>query len=280
MFDTHAHLNFEAFENNLDGVIAQAKEAGITKIVIPGSNVENSKRGVEIAQKYPDIYAAVGIHPFHVYGHFIYSKDLEKDYKELEKLLQEDKVVAVGEVGLDRNAYKSKKYPDYQVTQELINLQKQAFIRQIKLAIRYKKSLIIHNRGAAEEVIELLQGEGLKLFNPGGWKLVFHMCQPEEILLEFAKAHGIFISVGGDVTYDKIKQEFVKKIPLELLVLETDSPYILPEPLKSQGEKVNQPANLVITLEFLSKLLGLEKEVLKKTTIENSLNLFKFNLAN
>lgn len=268
MFDTHCHLNFTAFEDNVDQVIETAREAGVKQIVIPSSNIETSQKAIEIAQQNQGIYAAIGIHPFHVYGHFIYGKDLEEDYKELEKLVKKDGVIAIGEVGLDRNPYKSKKYPEYQVTEKLVKLQKEVFTAQLKLAIKHRKSLIIHNRGAVEELLEILQQQ---------WDLslaghtVFHLCEPSQKLLEFAKTHKIYISVGGNVTHDKERQEFTKKIPLELLVLETDSPYILPEGLALP----NTPANLVVTLNFVIKLLKQKPEKLAKIITENSQELFK-----
>ncbi len=272
MFDTHAHLNFAAFDKNFDTVIKTAQKAGVTSIVIPGSNIENSKGAVEIAQQYKSLYAAVGIHPFHVYGHFIYKKDLEKDFVELEALVQQDKVVAVGEVGLDRHPYKSQKYPDYEVSEGLISLQKQVLTRQIKLAIKYRKSLIIHHRWAVVELLEILAENWTKQLSN---HTVFHLCQPDDRSLDFAKSHQIFIGVDGDVTYDKIKQEFIKKVPLELLVLETDSPYIIPEPLKSRGEKINTPANLSLILDFIAQILNINKASLKKITSDNSRKLFK-----
>lgn len=267
MFDTHCHLNFTAFEDNVDEVITQAREAGVDQTVVPSSNIETSQKAIEIAQKNQDIYAAIGIHPFHVYGHFIYGKDLEEDYEKLEQLVKEEGVVAIGEVGLDRNPYKSKKYPDYQVTEELVELQKEVFIKQIKLAIKYKKSLIIHNRGAVEELLEILRREWAPSLKG---HTVFHLCEVNEKLIEFAKTHQIYISVGGNVTHDKNRQEFAKKIPLELLVLETDSPYILPEGLTG----INTPANLTVILDFVSQLLNIDPVKMTQITLTNSQKLF------
>jgi len=271
MVDTHAHLNFAAFDKNFDTVIKKAKKSGVNQIVIPGSNIENSKKAVEIAQKYKEIFAAVGIHPFHVYGHFIYRKDLEKDFEELEALVQQDKVVAMGEVGLDKHLYKSQKYPDYEISAGLISLQRQVLIRQIKLAIKYQKSLVIHHRGAVVELLEILAKNWTEQLSN---HTVFHLCQADDRLLAFAKTHQVYIGVDGDVTYDKLKQEFVKKIPLALMVLETDSPYIIPEPLKSQGEKINQPANLSLILDFIAQILNINKVSLRKITSANSQKLF------
>ncbi len=271
MFDTHAHLNFTAFENNFDEVIKDSQKSGVEYIVIPGSNIENSRRGVEIAQGYDKVYAAVGIHPFHLFGHIKFGTNLEKDFTELEELLSQKKVVAVGEIGLDRHNYKSKKYPDYKFGQELFELQRKVFIRQITLAKKYKKSLMIHNRGAVEELLEILQENWSDELSG---HTVFHCCEADERLLNFAKDHNVYIGVDGDVTYDKIKQDFVKKIPLDLLVLETDSPYIIPEPLKSAGETVNKPKNIRLSLNLISTLKDVSKEDLEKITSQSSIALF------
>ncbi len=271
MFDTHAHLNFRAFEQNLDEVIKKAKDNGVENIVIPGSNIANSRKGIEIAQKNEGMYAAVGIHPYHLYGHLVFKKSVEKDMEDLEKLLKEEKVVAIGEVGIDKHLYKNSKYPNYTVTEDLVNLQKVAFIQQIKLAIKYKKSLIVHNRAATKEVLEILEENWSEVLEG---RTVFHFCEENIDLLDFAKEHKVYIGVDGDVTYNPAAQEFVKQIPLELLVLETDSPYIIPEPLKSEGEKINQPANLKLILEKLSEILGVGQQEIEKVTVENAKNLF------
>lgn len=270
LFDTHAHLNFAAFNNNFDTVIKQSQKSGVKYLIIPGSNIENSKRGVEIAQKYDGVFAAVGIHPFHLFGHIKYGKGIEEDFLHLEKLLTEEKVVAVGEVGLDRHPYKSKKYPDYEISDKLIELQKEVFIKQIKLALKHKKTLMIHNRGMVKDLLEILSPYAKQLSG----KAVLHFCETDERLLEFAKKYHFYIGVDGDVTYDPAKQGFVKKIPLELLVLETDSPYIIPEPLKSQGETTNTPENLKRISVQIAKIKNVTENEVDQSTTTNSRKLF------
>lgn len=271
MFDTHAHLNFAAFEDNVAKVIKQAKKAGVAQIVIPSSNVENSQRSVKIAEKYEAVYAAVGIHPFHLYGHLKYQKSVDDDLTKIERSLTNSKVVAIGEVGLDKYSYSGKKYPEYQVSEELTKLQKEVFIKQLKLAVTYQKSLIVHNRGATKELLEILKQNWDKHLEG---RTVFHFCEMDKSLIEFAKKYHVYLGVDGDVTYDINKQEFVKKIPLDLLVLETDSPYIIPKPLKSQGETINQPANLGIIVSSISQLLNIEVMKLIAITTQNSKRLF------
>ena len=158
MFDTHCHLNFQAFEGRVDRIIDEARKAGVTKIVVPGTDLETSKKAVEIAQKFAGVYAAVGIHPHHVYKLKVKNKKLkvEEDLKEIEKLLTNNKAVAVGEVGLDRHYYNKTKYADYQIDESFIELQKEFFLEQIKLANKYKKTLIIHNRKAKKDMLKIL----------------------------------------------------------------------------------------------------------------------------
>lgn len=285
MLDTHCHLNFKAFAGQVEKIINDAKKAGVRKIVVPGTDVKTSKKAVSIAEKYQEVYAAVGIHPHHIYQYQVqnsnlktqnYNLKLKSDIKGVEKLLEGKKVVAVGEVGLDRHYYQKTKYEDYKIDEDFFNLQKQVFIYQIKLAIKYKKSLIIHNREAAGEMLTIV-GES-PILNPLAGRIVFHCCEANNQLLEFALAHRIYIGVDGDVTYNKEKQQFVKKIPLDLLLLETDSPFLLPEPLRSQKKFPNQPKNLLLIAEFVARLKNLSVNQLINKTTENAIKFF--NLFN
>ncbi|MDO9028442.1 MAG: TatD family hydrolase [Candidatus Roizmanbacteria bacterium] len=292
MFDTHCHLNFQAFENSLDQVISEAKKAGVNQIIIPGTDVETSKKAIEIAEKSQGIYAAVGIHPHHVfelllkarYRKFFNGKQktvknlvsslfLENELKKIEDLLTSNKVVAVGEVGIDRHYYQKTRYEGYQISQKLVDFQKRFFIEQIKLAHKYKKALIIHSREATEDLLDvLLKIENCKL----KINMVFHCCEPDKKLLQFAIDHKIFIGVDGDVTYWKEKQEFIKTVPIEMLVLETDSPFLMPRLLSIPRPLIryNEPKNLVLIAEFIAKLLNVSINRLIEVTTENAKKLF------
>lgn len=257
LIDTHSHLQFKVFDKNRDEVIKRAKESGVTKIIAVGTDLQSSKKAVEISEKYPQIFASVGIHPHHLFENRNYLKDLE----EIEKLVRNPKVAAIGETGIDKYLYKITKYPNYLISKQFLNLQKEIFWLQIKLALKHNRALIIHNREAVKETLEVLEKNwDDKLRN----RSVFHFCEPDNRLLDFAKSHNIFIGVDGDVLTDKTKQEFVKKIPLGLLVLETDSPFISKE-----------PKDLKIILEFVSKLLKIDKEKLEEVTFKKSKLLFK-----
>jgi TatD DNase family protein len=291
-FDSHCHLNFKAFDGRVGEVIDSAKKAGVNNIIVPGTDVESSKKAVEITEKYEGVYAAVGIHPHHIFQYFkdseseflshtsqkrknFSSSSLKKDFEEIEKLLTNPKVVAVGEVGIDRHYYQKTKHENYQVNDEFINLQKDLFIEQIKLAQKYKKSLIIHNREATKDVLDILlkivncsprfAGEAGKL----EINMVFHCCEPDKNLLDFAIDHKIFIGVDGDIFYRKDKQEFIKNVPLEMMVLETDSPFLAPD-----KKFPNEPKNIPLIEEFIAQLLHCSTNLLKKQTTENATKLF------
>jgi len=272
MFDTHCHLNFKAFKKNLTDVVDRAFDAGIKNIIVPGTDVKTSKRGVEIVQNFEGVYAAVGIHPHHVYK-LVKNEELtvKSEVEKIRSLLSHPKVVAVGEIGLDKHAYENTVYQEYQVDSRFLDLQKELFKKQIELAVNFKKSLILHNREAKDDFLQILREKWTSHLE---FRTVFHCCEPDEELLAEAKKHHIFIGVDGDVTFSKSKQEFIKKVPLEMLVLETDSPFLLPEPLKTQKKYPNEPANVAIICKFISQLRGEDIDKIQKITTVNAKRLF------
>ena len=282
-FDTHCHLNFEAFDKTVDDVIERAKKVGVDHILIPGTDVPTSKKAVQIAEKHKGIYAAVGIHPHHVFE--IYSKvkaqsqnflapvGIHSDLNQIEQLLSHPKVVAIGEVGIDRHIYQKTKYPDYKIGEEFVRLQKEVLKKQIDLVVKYDKSLILHNREAKVDMFDVLNKTWNKKLEG---RSVFHCCEPDHELLEFAKDHKMFIGVDGDITYYKAKQEFIKTVPLDMLVLETDSPFLNPEPNRSkEGGTKNEPGNIPLIAEFIASLKNISVEELSEQTTENAKKLFK-----
>ncbi len=295
MFDTHCHLNFSAFRKDLEEVIESANKVGVTHIIVPGTDLETSKRAVEIGNNFKNVYAAVGIHPHHIFE--LMSQILSRTslppvltslravgspsvratwlIKQIEKLLHHKKVVAIGEVGVDRYYYQKTKHENYKADEKFINLQKEFLKEQIDLAINYKKSLILHNREAKDDLLEIIGEPAVAKALAG--KAVFHCCEPDEDLLNFAKEHKIFIGVDGDITYRKDKQEFIKKIPLDLLVLETDSPLLLPEPLRAKKQYPNKPENMKIIVEFIAKQTSTPINRLIEVTDNNSKKLFKLD---
>ncbi len=326
LFDTHCHLNFKAFEGRIEGVIGAAHEAGVNYMTVVGTDEGSSKKAVEIAEEYEGIYAAVGVHPHHVYkqeqkigvakkGIPIPLRHNHNDFEGqssaggltrrslgeggnefddriyfLKELLTNKKVVAIGEVGIDKYEYKNTKYSDYKIDENFIEAQKKLFNEQIKLALQYDKSLIIHNRRAREDVLEILNEVWDKKME---YRTVFHCCEPDKKLLRFAQDHKIFMGIDGDVTYYKEKQAFVKNIPLEFLVLETDAPYLMPHLHASfdevtsatkagQGfggqaellQKPNEPKNIKLISNFIAQLVGETGEKIAEVTTNNAKTLF------
>lgn len=272
MFDTHCHLNFKAFKKTLPDVIVRAREAGIRYIVIPGTDVKTSKKAVEIAQANDNIYAAVGIHPHHAYKLITnYELRITNELQEIENLLSEGKVVAVGEIGMDRHMYEATVYENYAVNDQFIEIQKELLKKQIDLAKKYNKSIIFHNREAKEDVLSILKEKWDTSFEN---RAVFHCCEPDFELLDFAKEHKMFLGVDGDITYYPEKQEFIKQVPLEMLVLETDSPFLLPEPLKTEKKYPNEPKNIALFTKLIAVLKEISEEELIQQTTQNAKVLF------
>lgn len=272
MFDTHCHLNFSIFAGRVRQVIDGARKAGVDYFVVPGTDLETSKKAVEIAQKYSNVYAAVGIHPHHIYQYQILNIKYQKYILNIKNLLKSKRAVAIGEIGLDKHIYQKTKYKNYKVGEQFFSLQKQFFIEQLKLAKKFNKSVILHNREAKDDLLQILREHWHNYFSG---RMVFHCCEPDVDLLNFAKAKKIFIGVDGDVTYNKIKQDFVKQIPLNLLVLETDSPFLLPKlSRRRSSHRYNEPKNLPLITKFISKMLNISMNRFIGATTENAKRIF------
>lgn len=264
MIDNHCHLNFKAFEEDLDEVVRSAFEKSVEKIISVGSQISSSKKAVEIAEKFDNIYAAVGIHPHH-------ADKLESNWeKELTELAQNPKVVAIGECGMDYFNYQSNGITDPK-------LQKELFVKQIEIAYNLKLPLQIHNRHAGKDVIEILESNKSNLWDKPG---VFHCFAGEMDILKKALNLGFYIGFDGNITYKGIPpgettdlKDLAKYTPIDRILTETDSPYLAPIPYRG---KKNKPEYVIIVGEFIARLKGLEFEDFKKQTVINSKTLFKF----
>ena len=259
MFDTHCHLNLDPLFEEHDKIIKDARAAGVSHLLIPSTNWENAKRALEIVENFQNVYMSVGVHPTEKLDSIRVSSLATR----LEDLVKSNfKIVAIGEVGLDY----------YHTTKSLDVAgpvaQKEFFEAQLRIAIKLDLPVIIHNRLATDDVLDIMTSIGVSNFSG---KAVFHCCPAEERLLEFAKKHTIYIGVDGDVTYDKEKQAFIQLVPEELLLLETDSPYLTPEPVRSKKRFPNTPANLAYTADRVSEIK--EKDI-RKSSFDNSLQLF------
>lgn len=247
MIDTHAHLL--SLENR-DEIISSMKKEGLDAIVCIGTTLKDSKANIELANKHENIYCTVGIYPEYADG------ATGADLEELESLAKSEKVVAIGEIGLD---YHSENYNK--------NTQKNIFIKQLEIANRVGKPFCIHCRNAAEDVYEILS-KYKHLINHSG--LMHCYSEGEEWFKKFLDL-GLYISFTGNITYKKNNVDFIKDIPLDKLLVETDSPYLAPVPLRGT---VNEPKNVSFVIEKIASITGEDFDKLNKITTENAKRIY------
>ncbi|MEI6533066.1 MAG: TatD family hydrolase [Candidatus Roizmanbacteria bacterium] len=267
LFDTHCHLNFARFKNSLPDVIQRAKDVGVTHILIPATDIPTAIKAIEIAEKEDQYFVAIGIHPHHIYEGLKTNDEIQT----MRKLIVHPKVVAVGEVGMDKHEYRVTKYQTYIIDENFLLMQRALLTAQIELAKEYNKSLILHNREAMDDLIEVLKSHWDTILEH---QTVLHCCEPDTRMLELAKKYHMFIGVDGDITYSEEKQQFIKEVPLEMLVLETDAPFLLPEPLRTEKKYPNEPAHLTLIAHEVARIKGISYEEVASKTFENAQILF------
>lgn len=252
IFDTHAHYDDEAFDADREAVLGSLKEAGIGAVVNVGASLESTKRTLALTEQYPFVYGAVGVHPSD-------SGELtEEDIRWLEGLTGREKVVAVGEIGLD-----------YYWEEPEHEIQKKWFVRQLDLARKVKLPVIIHSRDAAKDTLDIMKAErGGEI---GG--VIHCFSYGKEIAREYLEM-GFFLGIGGVVTFNNGKKlkEVVEYAPLEQLVLETDCPYLAPVPKRG---KRNSSLNLPFVVEEIAALKGIAPEQVAEVTWENARRLYR-----
>jgi len=248
LIDTHAHLDSSKFDNDREETIARALEAGIDTIVNIGFNRETIPTTMALAEKYPFIYAAVGWHPTDAAD-----MKLEEDLAWIERLCAHPKVVAIGEIGLDYYWDTSPK-----------DIQHTVFREQIRLARRLNKPIVIHNRDAHEDVVRLLKEE--KAEETGG---IMHCFSGSWETAKKCLDMNFYISFGGPVTFKnaRVPKEVLERVPLDRLLLETDSPYLTPHPHRG---KRNESAYVRLVAETAAEIKGFSLEEIGKITSENA----------
>ena len=248
--DSHAHIDDERFDADREEVVARALAAGVSLIVNIGADMASSARSVALAETYPGIYAAVGMHPHD-------SQDMqETDYLQLERWTTHPKVVAIGEIGLDYH-YDLSPRP----------VQKEVFLRQLDLARKTGKPFIIHEREAHADMLDIIRHAA------SGLNGVFHCFSGSvETAREYLKM-GFYISVAGPVTFSKSlkTKEVAKAIPLDRLLVETDSPYLTPQPFRG---KRNESAHVRLVAEEIANLRDISLAELAEATTANVRRLF------
>lgn len=251
LIDTHCHLDMSAYEADFEAVLERALAAGVTRIISVGIDLASSRLAIALAEKYPGVYATVGVHPHNV------AELSAADYTQLQTLCRQAKVVAYGEIGLD-----------YVKNYAPVALQKEHFARQVNLARELQLPLVVHDREAHAEIMEIL--EAAAPFPAGG---VMHCFSGDVAFARRVLALGFHISIPGVVTFAKAEmlQEAVREIPLNSLVLETDGPFLAPIP---QRGKRNEPSLLVHIARKVAELKGVSfAEVARQTTM-NAVRLF------
>jgi TatD DNase family protein len=256
IIDTHCHLDDPRYNDDLDAVIARALEAGVKGILLPGADIEDLPKAQAIAHRYPHVFYAAGVHPYH---------HQQYDEKVLEHYLEDEKCIAVGECGLDY--FRLPK--DEQAKAEEKAAQKEVFRAHIALAAKHQKSLVVHVRESSADSFEMLNTFATGKVPSG----VLHCYNASEALLPLAQAN-FYFGIGGVLTFQNEKKlgEMVTRIPKDKLVLETDAPYLTPHPKRGQR---NEPAYTAYVASHLARVLGMEEEALCALSTQNAKKLFK-----
>ena len=251
-FDTHSHYNDKAFDEDRDEIIKNTFDSNITRFTCIGYDLESSKKAVEIVEKYDFIYATVAISPIGVT-----KKNLD-ELEEIKKLASSKKVVAIGEIGLDYHWGKDNK-----------ELQKEIFIKQIEMANELNLPIVIHTRDAHLDTIDILKNH--RCNNTG----IFHCCPLNVELIKSGLNLGYYISFSGVITFKNAKPELsVKEVPMDRILIETDSPYLSPEPYRGRR---NDSRKVIEIAKKISELKEISLDEVSRITYENAIKVYKIN---
>jgi TatD DNase family protein len=248
--DTHCHLNLSHFDADLGAVVERALAARVTQVIVPGADMPSSRRAVELAEQYPGVWAAVGVHPNDA------ASFRAGDLDELRQLAAHPRVVAVGEIGLDLYW---KAAP--------LEQQQALFAAQLQLAAEVGKPVIVHDREAHAAVLETLRAYR----PPAG--AVLHAFSGDSAMAESAVAEGFYLGVDGPLTYKNshVLRAIFTAAPLERILLETDAPYLTPQPHRGRR---NEPAYLRYVAEKLAEVRRLDLDEVARVTTANAARLF------
>ena len=249
MIDTHCHI-LKEYYSDIDKVISELKENGICKIIVNGTDMKSNMEVLELVKKYDIVYGAIGFQPTELVDFH------DEDIDWLEGHINDDKIVAIGEIGLDYHYEDTNKELQYAV-----------FKKQLELASKYNKPVIVHSRDAIQDTYNLLSKYKIQ-------GSIHCFSGSLEMAREFIKL-GFYIGVGGVVTYKNAKNliKVIKDIPLEYILLETDSPYLTPEPFRG-GD--NSPKYIPVIVNKISEIKAIDKNLVVKITTDNANRLFDF----
>ncbi len=255
LIDTHCHLTFEPLAADVPGVIERSRVAGVTRWITVGTNLEDSRRAIELAGRYENMYATVGIHP-----HEAKAGDAAA-LSELRRLAAREKVVAIGETGLDFH-YNFSRQPD----------QRRVFAAHLEIAGELGLPVVVHSRNAFDETVEILDRAGR-----GFRGVVFHCFGGSAEQAQRLLGRGYHVSFTGVVTFKNAEatREAARIVPLDRLMIETDCPYMSPEPVRSR--KPNEPALMVHTAHLLAQLKAVSPDDLARATTRTASEFFRLD---
>ena len=249
-FDSHSHYNDEKYDQDREELIREIYKQGITRTVCIGYDVEKSKQALEIANKHSYVYASCGISPNDI------DDFSEENLNKIEEIAKEKKIVAIGEIGLD-----------YYWNKENKEKLKELFIKQIEIANKLEKPIIIHTRDAVMDTLEILKKYPVKE------KGIFHCCPLNPELIKEGVKLGFYISFSGNVTFKNAKPEnAILEVPNEKILIETDCPYLTPEPFRG---KRNDSIKVKLVAEKIAHIKNMKLEDIAKITYENANRIFK-----
>ncbi len=264
-FDAHTHVNFVAFKDDMEATIQRAADAGVSMNTV-GTQFDTSKASVELAEKFENVYATIGLHPIHTGKSYHDEKELGEggkaftsrgedfDAAKYEALAQSPKVIAIGECGLDY----------FRLEEDTKKTQEVAFIQQIELANKLQKPLMLHIREAYDDSLAILKAhakvKGDVHFFAGNWDVA-------KQFLDF----GFTLSFTGVLTFTQDYDEVVRNAPLDMLLIETDAPYVAPKPYRG---KRNEPAYVIEVAKAIARIRGADEEVVREQLLTNARRVF------
>lgn len=258
LIDTHAHLYLDSFDDDRAEVLDRAREAGVRTIVMPAIDGPSIEQAVELCDEYEGLYAMTGLHPSET------KEATSADFDTVRRWCDHPSVVAVGESGLDY--YWDRSFDDRQES---------FFRKHIRLAAEVDLPLVIHNREATSDILDILEDERAALETPDRMRGILHCYVDPPSVAERAWDLGFYVGVGGIMTFSNSDvAEYVEDVPLEHIVVETDSPYLAPEP--NRGDR-NEPAYVRHVAERLARIKGVSMERVEEVTTENARAIYELD---
>lgn len=269
--DVHAHLNDPKLIESVKEIVEKSRQSGVEKIICSGHNMASSMLAIQLAKEFDNVYATIGLHP---HSCFEFNKDFETLLK---SEINNEKIVGIGEIGLDyfnldaQIEEISKIFPNLSLTKEkVIEKQKDVFLKQLELANKYSLPFVIHMRDATGETLKLLESHKDLIKNSG----LVHCYSGSLETTKRIEELGLYYSIGGSITFknSRIMPDVLKEVGIEHVLLETDCPYLSPEPFRGQ---TNTPASIPIIVKKISELTSISESEIEKTTTQNAFKLFK-----